>query len=360
MKFFIAACLLCITPVLAQADQDLNKILWVVKLKQESPFKRHPAQYAVPLIADNMLYVGSASGNVYAIDRLKGKKIWKTDTKGAVYGGVALADNQVYVGDAKGVVYALDAASGKEIWHQDLGSDIMSTPLVNGSTLYLTTMAGQLAAINRATGTRLWQTPKRISTGEFTVRGSSSPVLFGKLVIAGFGDGSLVASDATTGNSVWERNLGGRTAMMHDVDGTPLLIGDRLYVGSVDGSLNCIQASSGQTIWAAPIPTPNDAALDNGTLYVTGNGTLYALNPGSGSILWKQDMKVPELSSPAPLRESIYTISTNEQGFWLAATDGKLNYKRYMGRGSFSKPVVVDGVMYILTNKGNLFAMEWK
>lgn len=334
--------------------------LWVVKLKNERPFKKLRAQYATPTIAGNTLYVGSTSHHITAVDRTLGKKIWRSEVKGPVYGGIAIQDGTLYFGDGKGFVYAMDAAKGSELWHYDTGSDIMCTPIVSDGLVYFTTMSGHLLAVDRTTGAKRFQTPRRTSTGNFTIRGSSSPVQWKNSIIAGFSEGSLVAFDMSNGAVIWEKRLSNLSQPMPDVDSTPLLIDDTIVAGSADGNLYAVRADTGATQWAVPVGTPNDILYQDGTLYVVGHGTLYALSPGSGTTLWKQSLSTSEASAPAKLNELIFTISTNEKGFWLNATDGQVVHKRFMGKGSFSKPVVMGSTLYLLTNSGNLYALEWK
>lgn len=336
------------------------KTLWVVKLKNERPFKRLRAQYAVPTVVDNTIYVGSSSHHVYAIDRIRGKKLWRTEVKGPVYGGIAVASGTLYFGDGKGYVYALDAAKGRELWHMETGSDIMSTPLVSGDTVFFTTMAGHLLAVDRATGAKKFQTPRRTSTGQFTIHGASSPVQWKNRVLTGFADGTLAAFDASTGAAVWDRRIANFSQPIQDVDGTPLLVGDAAIVGSVDGTLTAVRADTGATLWTVGMGTPNDVLYQDGTLYAVGNGVLYALNPTTGGTVWKQNLQTIEASTPAKVNELLFTISTNQKGYWLSASDGQVTHSRFMGKGSFSKPVVSGNTLYILTNRGNLYALEWK
>lgn len=353
-----AAFFLSVSAVAAVGPQPST--LWIIKLKNERPFKRLRAQYAVPTIVDNTLYIGSAGRQITAIDRVLGKKLWHTGVKGPVYGGIAAQDGTLYFGDGKGYVYAMDATKGTELWHYETGSDIMCTPIVSGGLVYFTTMSGHLLAVDRTTGAKRFQTPRRTSTGEFTIRGSSSPVQWKNLIIAGFADGSIVAFDMSNGAMVWEKRLSNLSQPMQDVDTTPLLIGDTVVAGSVDGNIYSLRADTGATQWVVPLGTPNDILYQDGTLYVVGHGILYALNPGSGTTLWKQSLDTQEASAPAKLHELLFAISTNEKGYWLNATDGQVVHKRFMGKGSFSKPVVVGKTLYILANSGNLYALEWK
>lgn len=350
---------ICLAASVALAGPQ-PKTLWVVKLKNERPFKKLRAQYAVPTVVDNTIYIGSTSHHIYAIDRVHGKKLWRTEVQGPVYGGIAHQDGRLYFGDGKGYVYAMDAAKGTELWRYETGSDIMCTPVVASDMVYFTTMAGHLLAIDRATGAKRFQTPRRSSTGEFTIRGSSSPMQWKDLIITGFADGSMVAFDMATGNTVWEKRLANLSQPMQDVDTTPLLIGDVIVAGSVDGNLYAMRADTGATLWLVNIGTPNDLIYQDGTLYAVGKGVLYALSPSSGTTLWKKPLMTQEASTPAKLNELIYTISTNEKGYWLNATDGQVVNSRFMGKGSFSKPVVAGNTLYVLTNRGNFYALEWK
>ncbi|PIR20493.1 MAG: hypothetical protein COV45_05450 [Deltaproteobacteria bacterium CG11_big_fil_rev_8_21_14_0_20_47_16] len=363
MKKSTASVILFLLFVSTSAIADFaphTRIQWVVKLKNERPFKRLKTQYAVPTFVDNIIYVGSASGHIYAIDRLRGRKIWRSEVRGPVYGGIAYQDNTLYFGDGKGFVYAMDATAGKELWHAEMGSDIMCTPLVSGNMVFFTTMSGHLLAIDRTTGGRIYQTLRRTSTGEFSVRGSSSPVQWQNLIIAGFSDGTLVAFDQASGSKVWEYTLGNMAQPMQDVDGTPLLIGDVVIAASINGSLAAIQAKTGQVQWSAPIDSPNDVIYEDGVLYAEGKGKLYALNPTTGSIIWKQRLDTAEASTPARINGTIFDISTHDKSYWVNDSSGEIIHTRFIGKGSFSKPLVVGTTLYVLTNRGDLYALETK
>ncbi|MBI2093053.1 MAG: hypothetical protein HYT75_08710, partial [Deltaproteobacteria bacterium] len=65
-----------------------------------------------------------------------------------------------------------------------------------------------------------------------------------------------------------------------------------------------------------------------------------------------------EISSPAIKDGFLSLISTSEKLFVVDDKTGEIKYNRYLGKGSFGKPVIFGDVIYILTNSSSLFALQ--
>ena len=89
---------------------------------------------------------------------------------------------------------------------------------------------------------------------------------------------------------------------------------------------------SGARLWTASVTPENEkssgrfgggVALDGGQLYATtGYGTVVALNPGNGAIIWTKRTGEPIRSSPTAAGGKIYFVSTDNVLHCLSATDG--------------------------------------
>ena len=73
-----------------------------------------------PVVAGGMIFIGDRRGAVQAFD-LKGKRVWKTHTGGAVYYPPAIANNRAYVGSADGCIHAFEAKTGRRLWSFRVG-----------------------------------------------------------------------------------------------------------------------------------------------------------------------------------------------------------------------------------------------
>ena len=67
-----------------------------------------------PAIADDVVFVGSDGGSVYAFNALTGAMIWKFTTNGAIDSSPAVAYGVVYVGSNDGKVYAFGTYQGPQ------------------------------------------------------------------------------------------------------------------------------------------------------------------------------------------------------------------------------------------------------
>jgi outer membrane protein assembly factor BamB len=128
-------------------DVNSGAPLWDVALESGSLPIRNEA--AIPLLANGLLYLGSAIAPwMHALDATSGMLVWEAPTKGAVKGGSVDVDGVVYFGDLGGYLWALDARTGRV-----LGDKLMHTPfnvgspIVLGKTLVIGSDSGAVIAV---------------------------------------------------------------------------------------------------------------------------------------------------------------------------------------------------------------------
>ena len=254
-------------------------------------------------------------------------------------GGLALAGRRLYVTDRK-TVYSINTASGTIIWQRTLGS-CLTPPAVDGKCVYVGRVAGDggldrtVLALSAQTGRTQWQYeidppfaseanidgPPVVANDRVYLRVTSG----GEEDILGAPVYSLVSLDRTTGDDVQQvsTNAGfdllpiaagdGRvytTAVDYDmvsvlsagdtagsggwsiygdsmdfgVSTAPVVANDVLYVGANSDtfgvetdSLYAIEASTGTIIATLDLPITGNPVVVEGSVYVTSDGTLYAI-----------------------------------------------------------------------------------
>ena len=104
---------------------------------------------APPAVTTDGLYIGDSMGKLLARDPIDpSKELWTFQTAGQISATPLVLGNVVYFGTKSGIVHALDRHSGDEIWSLDLESPI-TLPITYGSgKLLVRTDDGNLIAIN--------------------------------------------------------------------------------------------------------------------------------------------------------------------------------------------------------------------
>jgi len=110
---------------------------------------------------DGTVYVGSFDGALHALDPRTGEDRWAFQTEDHVYASPALGPGAVYIASADGSVYALDR-QGRLRWRYDTGDTVRSSPVLgraprgDGRILYVGSANGILYALDAKTGRRRW------------------------------------------------------------------------------------------------------------------------------------------------------------------------------------------------------------
>jgi polyvinyl alcohol dehydrogenase (cytochrome) len=228
-----------------------------LKLKWAFAFPGDVTAFAPPTILDQNLFVGSAGGLIFALDRDSGCIHWKYQGGGAVRSAiVAVRDAGHYVllfGDQNGWFYELDAASGKLRWKKKMedhdAARVTGAPAVYAGNVFVPvagweenraadpkypccTMRGSVTALRIHDGGMVWKTymvePSKetgknsVGTPTFGPSGVavwSAPTLDVErgVLYAGTGNNytlpvselsdSIVALDLHTGQIKWSRQL---------------------------------------------------------------------------------------------------------------------------------------------------------
>jgi alcohol dehydrogenase (cytochrome c) len=133
---------------------------------------------STPVVANGIMYVTSGPTMVAALDLKSGKALWEWTRPIAasvlnlgfprVNRGVAILDNLVYVGTLDGYLFALDAKAGVERWSVHVGDNptghsITAAPLVVDDKVIVGISGGEagirgfLDAYDAKTGKQLWR-----------------------------------------------------------------------------------------------------------------------------------------------------------------------------------------------------------
>jgi outer membrane protein assembly factor BamB len=316
-----------------------------------------------PAVEGDSLFAADAEGDVMALNRMTGDVLWKKDLDLPISGAVGVGYGMVMLGTLKGEVVVLDAASGDEKWRARVSSEVLSAPATNGDIVVVQTQNDRLIAFGASTGEQRWTADN--TPAVLTLRGTSSPVVTNRLVIAGLSNGKLIAVDTERGLPVWEQSIAipkGRSELERvvDIDGSLLLSGGTLYTVTYQGKVAAVDIESGRLLWQRDASSYVGVAQGFGNVYVSlANGTVESIDERSTSALWSNEsLARRQLSAPAVF--SSYVAVGDLEGYLhlLSQVDGRFVAREKIdGDGLRVRPLVVGDWMYVFGNGGKLVAL---
>ncbi|MGB2822074.1 MAG: PQQ-binding-like beta-propeller repeat protein, partial [Phycisphaerae bacterium] len=113
-------------------------------------------------VAGGKAFFASMDGCVYALDAATGRLVWKFDTRlrTGFSTAVVLAEGYVFAANRGGTVFALRQADGKVAWQADLKSHLLQTPAYNDGRVFIAGMDMKLHALDAKTGGEVWRTDR--------------------------------------------------------------------------------------------------------------------------------------------------------------------------------------------------------
>ena len=315
-----------------------------------------------PAAGGGRVFAAGHDGAVAAYDALAGKRLWETDTGVPVSGGPGMGSGLVVVGSSDGDVVALAGTDGAIAWRARVSSEVLSTPAVGERIVVVRTIDGKLFGLDTANGERIWVYDRTVPV--LTLRGTSSPVIAGDVVIAGFDSGRLVAVLLADGRLAWESRVAtptGRTELerLVDIDADPVVSDDVVYAATSQGPVAAFDLYTGRLLWQQDLAS--HAGIGAGRLlYVTDDeGRVWALDRDSGAWRWRQDgLKWRGATRPAEIGE--YVVVADFEGYvhWLSIDDGRFVARaRTGGSAVTASPVATGTTVYVLGANGSLTAL---
>ena len=196
-------------------DADGGSFIWNFTTDPEEIIRTHerisPYIDSAPAISDNVLFVTSSNGRLYAIDASSGVKIWRSSSPNPedIYGfynyyhetgsAPAVDDGKVFYGSYESFL-SLNAADGAVIWN---ASGLYSPPAIaNGKVFVGANIGGggihKFLCFDASTGSSIWNYTLIGYSGCF-----SSPAVCNGKVIFGTESGLVCCLDENTGSEVW-------------------------------------------------------------------------------------------------------------------------------------------------------------
>jgi outer membrane protein assembly factor BamB len=271
-----------------------------------------------PLVWHGAVYFGSGDGNVYSLDSSTGSLRWKFQTADVVHASPVIANGTLFIGSWDSYFYALDPATGQQKWRFKTGEDpdihnqvgIQSSASVADGIVYFGCRDSNFYALDAATGEKKWAFNNK---GSWVI--SSPAVKDGKAYFATSDTSLVYALDAKTGATVFSLKFQGWPFFS-----SPTIAGNMLYIGSHSGKLITIDLAAQKPAWEFQ----TDGQRKNGPTYTKSDGS-----PNY------------EAAYPGDFYDDIVV------GVQRLMTIG----------GIYASPVLSDGVLYIASTDGSVYAL---
>lgn len=319
-----------------------------------------------PAIDGTVIYAASVDGVVMSIDRFTGKVNWKKKLGLPISGGVSANSGVVLLGTLKGEVIALESSTGDVRWKAHVNSEVLSAPVTNGNEVVVQTAADTLFGFNIVSGAQLWRYDNYPAV--LTLRGTSTPVITQNIAAFGLSTGQVIALDPKQGVPVWGQVIAvpkGRSELerMVDIDGQLLLSGSTLYVVTYQGQMAALDIDSGRVLWQRGASSYTGVAQSAGNAFLSlAEGGVQAIDERNASELWSNNQLARRLLSGPAIFYNYVAVGDFEGYLHLMSQiDGHFVARlKIDGDGVRAQPIVVDNMMYVYGNSGDLVALTIK
>jgi len=380
---FVAALLLLLTACSAvpQTRTTAQRLPEIVPRYDVIPLWYRQAQGGYALdpalmrvtVAGGRCYFVDTTGYITALDANTGARVWHVKPSSAkndaqdpstpLSGALAVSNDLVLAGTREGKLLALDAAHGSLRWQAALSSEVLAPPTVAAGVVMVHSNDGRFYALNAVDGHDLWTYDSSVPA--LSLRGSSRPLIADGRVIGGLDNGKVVALTPSDGQVQWETTVAvpeGRSELdrLVDIDADPLYVEGVVFAAAYHGRVVALSALSGRILWARDISAYTGMAVSGDLLIVSASdGTVWGLDRGTGSVLWRQDELV-DRTITAPVIQSGQIAIGDAEGFihWLTPDDGSFVARSHVDDVGITSLITADDILYAVSATGEIQALR--
>lgn len=352
--------------------------IWVANIGKGNSRKARIT--ADPVVAGGRIFTMDSASTVVATGS-DGAALWSrplipaTDKDSdASGGGLAFADGTIFATTGFGELFAIEATSGAVKWRQKLDAPLTSAPTVDGGLVYVVSRDSQAWALDTKEGRIKWQLPGTPSNA--VINGGAGPAITPRLVVLPFGSGELAGALKKSGIRLWGSSVAGKRkgvayANISDVTGDPVVSDGVIYAGNQSGRVIAMKSSSGERIWTAREGTYSPVLPSGDSVFlVSDQNELLRLDRATGERIWGVELPY-YTAKKLRKRDEIYAhFGPILAGGRLVVASGDGQIRSYdpasgalvgttdLKGGAASAPAIVNGTLYVMTNKGQLAAFR--
>ena len=362
-------------------DNSLHNLEGPEYLKQISKFNiakgssKNAFLLSSPIIVDGKIYSLGSDSRVKSYDFKTKRRLWQKDmsvkkeqNKEGFGGGISYENGKIFVTNGFGNVLALDANSGEEIWKINIRIPIRSAPIAFDNMVYVISHDNQVFALNSQNGEVLWNHRGILESA--SVLSSNSVSIDGGLVFVPYSSGEIYAIRSLNGSVVWTDSLsrtGSSTSLseINSITARPVTDNGRMISISHAGRMISVDISSGERLWTLDISGTETPWISGDWVFVLStNSELVGISRNAGKIKWVTQLEqyINEekredpirWSGPVMISDKLFVISSHGIAAFISPQTGEIIETNKIPGSFFIAPVIVDGVIYLLNDSGDL------
>lgn len=312
------------------------------------------------VVVGNSVLVASQDNHLYSFDRINGNQRWRFSVGRVLRLSPTVHEGLIYLPLEDGLVLALHEEGGQatERWRANLPGPPVTAMAVHANALYV--VAGQpnnyqLVTLDRGNGTIL-------RTMSLSGQSVTQPAIGEQLLYVG--GNALTALDATLANpnaydTIWSRGdiAGITTPPLYSQNGVRAL--SELYVVAGNNRIYNLDANNGRDLWSVDNGEPaTGLALNQGALFVSGNGYVKAISRDNGAQLWRATVQGEILGGPIVDDEFIVIVTQVGIIQFLNAVNGNTAGGSSILSNAGGAPAVSPPYVYVPGFDGRLYALQ--
>lgn len=333
-----------------------------------------------PVVYNGKVFTLDSEARVSATST-SGNAVWSVSLvperdagRDATGGGLAASEGVIFVTSGFGTVTALEAETGDQLWQQKLQASGTGLPTVRDGIVYLVAGDATAWALSAQSGRVLWQLGS--TADKNNILGGAAPAVSDSLVVFSFGSNELQAAFKQGGLRVWDTVISGQRrgytrSRISDITGDPVISGGRIFAGTQSGRMVALEADSGARLWTAEEGPMSPAWVVGRAVFLVSDGNeLVRLDADTGERVW--GTKLPFFTKDRPKRQNtvfahygpvlaggrLYVTSSDGLIRAFDPTNGVLLQTGEIPGGATTSPVFADGMMFVVSGKGQLFAFR--
>ena len=306
-----------------------------------------------PVIDNDLVFIGSADANVYAVDLETGHKVWSYQTGDAIEATPCLIKGDVFIGSTDNILYALDANSGQLKFKYETNGQILGaanwTRSSDGQSIWI--LVGSydniLYCLDSANGELMW----KYETANYI---NGSPAVGQGIVAFGGCDAMIHIVSLADGNEIKQIDSGSYIAA------SAAIFEGRVYVGNYDNVFLSADIDSDTIVWkytGSEYPFFSSPAVNRNVVIFGGrDNRLHCVHRDNGKPVWTFKALGEIDSSPVICGDKVVVGSEDGRIYMVRLSDGKGVWSYEIGQSVTSSAAVAKGMVIVGSGDGYLYA----